>query len=81
MRFFSFCVALSVIFLSIPSAGISAGADFVRLSKELKPAVVNISTSRNQANAAVKSETATLLDDFLSHLLPSHSEKSAAHHY
>ncbi|MFO7830531.1 MAG: Do family serine endopeptidase [Desulfuromonadaceae bacterium] len=81
MRVSCFCVALSVTVLLY--AGVAAGAspDFVHLSKELKPAVVNISTSRNHAKESVESDTTTLLDDFLNHLLPSRSKDSAAQHY
>jgi serine protease Do len=81
MRVLCFYVALCVIALLSPVAGISAGPDFVNLSKELKPAVVNISTSRNHAKSTSARDEATLLDDFLNHLLPPRSEESAAQHY
>lgn len=81
MRALCFYIALSIIALISPATGISAGPDFVHLSKELKPVVVNISTSRNHAKPTAVSGAATLLDDFLTHLLPSRSETPATQHY
>ncbi len=81
MRALCFCVALSVIYLLVPGISIGAGPDFVRLSKELKPAVVNISTSRNNAMSISAGGETTLLDDFLNHLRPSRSEDSSMQQY
>ncbi|MFA6687172.1 MAG: trypsin-like peptidase domain-containing protein, partial [Desulfuromonas sp.] len=81
MRTLCFCVALSVVNLLVPSISIGAGPDFVRLSKELKPAVVNISTSRNNAMSISADGENTLLDDFLKHLRPSRSEDSSMQQY
>lgn len=81
MRAVLLCILLSVCSLVAPSTGISAGPDFVRLSKELKPAVVNISTSRNQAVSNTPGTDTTLLDDFLNHLIPSRSADSPAQQF
>jgi serine protease Do len=73
--------ALGIATLCSPFSGICAEADFVKLSKKLKPAVVNISTSRTRDKAASQEHETTLLDDFLSHLLPSHPDDSRAQQY
>ncbi|MFW6387525.1 MAG: Do family serine endopeptidase, partial [Thermodesulfobacteriota bacterium] len=75
------CIALGIVTLCSPLPGICAGADFVKLSKKLKPAVVNISTSRTQGESGSQRHETTLLDDFLSHLLPSRPDDSRAQQY
>ncbi|MDY0213345.1 MAG: Do family serine endopeptidase [Desulfuromonadaceae bacterium] len=76
-----FCLLLSIFcFISVPTIGLGS-LDFVDLSKELKPAVVNISTLRNNAESASAGGSSTMLHDFLDSLIPSRGSKPSTHRY
>ncbi|MDD2557320.1 MAG: Do family serine endopeptidase [Desulfuromonas sp.] len=76
-----FYLLLSILcILSVPTSGIGH-PDFVDLSKKLKPAVVNISTLRNNAEPANAGGNSTMLHDFLDSLIPSRGNKANLHHY
>ncbi|MFA5701473.1 MAG: Do family serine endopeptidase [Desulfuromonas sp.] len=84
MRHLRFCLLLSLLCaFSSPAAGTGGPGrpDFVGLSKELKPAVVNISTLRTNAEAASTGGGSTMLHDFLDSLIPARGNKPSTHHY
>ncbi len=66
--------------LSTQAAG-SQSANFVDLSRELKPAVVNISSLRNSTEAASTGGGSTMLHDFLDSLIPARGNKTNINQY